>query len=158
MKHYKETKFEFNHNGYELFWLKQKNTYRNLWREVELFIIAFPSTYLVEKGFNAVQQLSTKSKNRLNISEKEELRLTHKSDIILLARHYKPQGCHYSKVICCSDLIANFIFIKLILLVYLRIECIKIKIVQRVLSFSLTKWVIIKMKFFFQFFSEGRDF
>jgi len=46
--------------------------------------MAFPSTYLAEKGFSAVQQLLTKSRNRLDICEKGDLRLmltSHKPDI-----------------------------------------------------------------------------
>lgn len=34
---------------------------------MELLIIAFLSTYLAEKGFSAIQQLLTKSKNKLEI-------------------------------------------------------------------------------------------
>lgn len=34
-----------------------------------LLIIAFPSIYLVEKDFNAIQQLRIKSRNRSEISE-----------------------------------------------------------------------------------------
>jgi hypothetical protein len=57
--------------------------------------MAFSSTYLVEKGFWAVQQLSTKSRNKLEIYEKEDLRLILTSiepDIILLAGNHQPQA------------------------------------------------------------------
>jgi len=57
--------------------------------------MAFPSTYLVEKGFSAVQQLLTKSRNRLDISEKGDLRLVLTSiepDIILLAGNHPLPG------------------------------------------------------------------
>ncbi|XP_008183405.1 protein ZBED8-like [Acyrthosiphon pisum] len=70
VKHNEEAKIDFKHNGYELFWLKQKTMYPQLWKEVELLIMAFPSTYLVEKGFSAVQQLLTKSRNKLEICER----------------------------------------------------------------------------------------
>jgi len=49
VKHNEEAKIDFKHNGYELFWLKQKTMYPQLWKEVELLIMAFPSTYLIEK-------------------------------------------------------------------------------------------------------------
>jgi hypothetical protein len=99
VKHNEEAKIDFKLNGYELFWLKQKITYPQLWKEVELLIMAFPSTYLVEKGFSAVQQLLTKSRNRLEISKKGDLRLMLTSiepDIISLAENHQSQGSHYS--------------------------------------------------------------
>jgi hypothetical protein len=37
---------------------------------MELLIKDFPSKYLVEKGFSVVHQLLTRSRNRLEISEK----------------------------------------------------------------------------------------
>lgn len=97
VKHNEEAKIDFKLNGYELFWLKQKITYPQLWKEVELLIMAFPSTYLVEKGFSAVQQLLTKSRNRLEISKKGDLRLMLTSiepDIISLAGNHQSQGSH----------------------------------------------------------------
>lgn len=72
--------------------------YKNqLWKEVELLIMVFPSTYLVEKGFIAVQQLWTKSRNKLEICEKGDLILmltSIESDIISLDENYQPQGSH----------------------------------------------------------------
>ncbi|KAL4104424.1 hypothetical protein QTP88_019725 [Uroleucon formosanum] len=97
VKHNEEAKIDFKHNGYELFWLKQKSMYPQLWKEVELLIMAFPSTYLVEKSFSAVQQLLTKSRNKLEICERGDLRLMLTSiepDIISLAGNHQPQGSH----------------------------------------------------------------
>lgn len=51
--------------------------YSLLWKEVELPIMAFPSTYLVEKYFSAVQQ--TTHYNRLDICEKGDLKLMQTS-------------------------------------------------------------------------------
>jgi len=71
--------------------------YPQLWKEVELLIMAFPSTYQVEKGFSAVQQLLTKSRNKLEICERGDLRLMLTSiepDIISLAGKHQPQGSH----------------------------------------------------------------
>ncbi|XP_050059713.1 SCAN domain-containing protein 3-like [Aphis gossypii] len=97
VKHNEEAKIDFKHKGYELFWLKQKTMYPQIWKEVELLIMAFPSTYLVEKGFSAVQQLLTKSRNKLEICERGDLRLMLTSiepDIISLAGKHQPQGSH----------------------------------------------------------------
>ncbi|KAL4152910.1 hypothetical protein QTP88_000743 [Uroleucon formosanum] len=69
--------------------------YPQLWKEVELLIMAFPSTCLVEKGFSAVQQLLTKLRNKLEICERGDLRLMLTSiepDIISLAGNHQPQG------------------------------------------------------------------
>ncbi|VVC45934.1 Hypothetical protein CINCED_3A004376 [Cinara cedri] len=63
VKHNEEVKLVFKHNEYELFWLKQKTMYPQLWKKVELLIMALLSTYLVEKNFSAVQQLLTKLRN-----------------------------------------------------------------------------------------------
>ncbi|KAL4148912.1 hypothetical protein QTP88_003051 [Uroleucon formosanum] len=97
VNHNEEAKIDFKHNGYELFWLKQKSMYPQLWKEVELLIMTFSSTYLVEKGFSAVQQLLTKSRNKLEICERGDLRLMLTSiepDIISLAGNHQPQGSH----------------------------------------------------------------
>lgn len=96
VKHNEEAKIDFKHNGYEWFWLKQKSMYSQLWKEVELLIMAFPSTYLVEKGFSAVQQLLIKSRNKLEISERGDLRLmlTIEPDIISLAGSHQSQDSH----------------------------------------------------------------
>jgi len=75
VKHNEETKIDIKHNGYELFWLKQKTIHPQLWKEVELLIMALPSTYLVEKGFSVVQLLLIKSRNKLEICERGDLRL-----------------------------------------------------------------------------------
>ncbi|GFY21935.1 uncharacterized protein TNCV_3295791 [Trichonephila clavipes] len=72
-----ELKVEFK-NGYQKFWL-QKNiplTYSTLYNITRKFLIAFPSSYLVERGFSAVADLLTKKKrNRLDITNREDLRL-----------------------------------------------------------------------------------
>ncbi|VVC40502.1 Hypothetical protein CINCED_3A016764 [Cinara cedri] len=57
--------------------------------------LTFPSTYLVEKGFSAVQQFLTKSRNELEICERGDLRLMLTSIepyIISLAGNHLPQG------------------------------------------------------------------
>nr|XP_042895582.1 SCAN domain-containing protein 3-like [Parasteatoda tepidariorum] len=49
-------------NGYQQFWLQKSipQLYPGLWSIVERFLIAFPSSYLCERGFSAVKTLQTK--------------------------------------------------------------------------------------------------
>ncbi|CAH1993401.1 unnamed protein product [Acanthoscelides obtectus] len=72
-----ELKVQFK-NGYQQFWL-QKNipvTYPVLWNIARKFLISFPSSYLVERGFSAVTNLLTKKRNKLDIISRGDLRLT----------------------------------------------------------------------------------
>ena len=41
----------------------------------KLFFIAFPTSYLAERGFGVVSQILTKARNRLNVVERGDLRL-----------------------------------------------------------------------------------
>ncbi|KAG9481570.1 hypothetical protein GDO78_010682 [Eleutherodactylus coqui] len=54
---------------------EEKNSYPILWQEVKLLVLAFPSMYLVERGFSTVQQLLTKARNELQIYVRGDLRL-----------------------------------------------------------------------------------
>lgn len=67
-------KFE---KGYQEFWLQEiiSTLYPELWKTVEKFLIAFPSSYLAERGFSAVTNLLSKKRNRLQISDRGDLRL-----------------------------------------------------------------------------------
>ena len=63
--------------SYQDFWL-QKNIsdlYPVLWNKVKIYFIAFPTSYLVERGFSAVAFLLSKQRNRLRITERGDLRL-----------------------------------------------------------------------------------
>ena len=51
------------------------NNFPNLWQVAKLLVLAFPTSYLVERGFSAVVQLLTKQINRLDISQCGDLRL-----------------------------------------------------------------------------------
>ncbi|CAH2007253.1 unnamed protein product [Acanthoscelides obtectus] len=51
-------------------------TYPVLWNIARKFLISFPSSYLVERGFSAVTNLLTKKRNRLDIISRGDLRLT----------------------------------------------------------------------------------
>lgn len=71
-----ELKVQFR-NGYQQFWLQKDIpvTYPVLWNTARKFLIAFPSSYLVERGFSAVINLITKNRNKLDIINREDLRL-----------------------------------------------------------------------------------
>ncbi|KAF2897441.1 hypothetical protein ILUMI_08735 [Ignelater luminosus] len=60
-----ELKVQFR-NGYQQFWLQKDIpvTYPVLWNTARKFLIAFPSLYLVERGFSAVANLLTKKKKQ----------------------------------------------------------------------------------------------
>uniref|UniRef100_A0ABM5G983 Zinc finger MYM-type protein 6-like n=1 Tax=Pogona vitticeps TaxID=103695 RepID=A0ABM5G983_9SAUR len=97
LKHDCEAQSHFQSYGYEAFWVKMRNTYPILWEEVKLLILAFPSTYLVERGFSAVQQILTKSRNMLKITERGDLRMRLTKmvpDIKKLASAHQAQGSH----------------------------------------------------------------
>ena len=46
-----------------------------MWNEVRAWILSFPTSYLVEKGFSVVTLLLSKQRNRLSISKEGDLRL-----------------------------------------------------------------------------------
>lgn len=50
--------------------------YPLLWDKAQLYVIAFPSSYLVESGFSRVFHLLSKARNRLDIVKKGDLRLS----------------------------------------------------------------------------------
>ncbi|CAH2018293.1 unnamed protein product [Acanthoscelides obtectus] len=70
-----ELKVQFK-NGYQQFWLQNNIhvTYPVLWNLARKFLISFPSSYLVERGFSAVTNLLTKKRNRLDIVSRGDLR------------------------------------------------------------------------------------
>ncbi|KFD66392.1 hypothetical protein M514_05786 [Trichuris suis] len=64
--------------------------------KVQIFFIAFPSTYLVECGFSKVAAL-TKSRNRMDVATRGDMRLSLSNlepDIMKLAKNCQPQGSH----------------------------------------------------------------
>ncbi|CAH1954241.1 unnamed protein product [Acanthoscelides obtectus] len=93
-----ELKVQFK-NGYQQFWLQNNKpvTYPVLWNIARKFLISFPSSYLVERGFSAVTNLLTKERNRLDIISRGDLRLTLTKltpnvDNLLLKHQTKPRG------------------------------------------------------------------
>ncbi|XP_076324343.1 SCAN domain-containing protein 3-like [Tachypleus tridentatus] len=71
--------------------------YPLLWDKAQLYVIAFPTSYLVESGFSRISQLLSKVRNRLDIVKRGDVRLSLTSmepDIKKLAEHHQPQGSH----------------------------------------------------------------
>ncbi|XP_068220908.1 protein FAM200A-like [Palaemon carinicauda] len=71
--------------------------YPLLWDRAQIYVIAFPTSYLVESGFSRVSQLLSKARNRLGIVKTGDFRLSLTSmepDIKKLAEQHQPQGPH----------------------------------------------------------------
>ncbi|GBP21522.1 SCAN domain-containing protein 3 [Eumeta japonica] len=70
-----ELKVKFR-KGYQTFWLQAEipEKYPGLWEIARKFLIAFPSSFLVERSFSAVTNLLTKKRSKLNITERGDLR------------------------------------------------------------------------------------
>lgn len=66
-----ELKVQFK-KGYQLFWLPKDipDTYPILWNIIRKFLIAFPSSYLVERGFSTVTNLLLNTRNKLDITNR----------------------------------------------------------------------------------------
>ena len=69
-----KTKFK---TFYQAFWVQTatRKRYPTLWKDIKLFFIAFPTSYLVERRFGAVSRFLTKQRKKLNITERGDLRL-----------------------------------------------------------------------------------
>ena len=102
VRHDEESKFDFYCGVYVQLWQNQKmpNLYPNMWKICLKLLITFPISYLVEEGFSAVNQILTKKRNVLGISEigDNPLMLTKiKQDIWDLISKHQPQGSHRNK-------------------------------------------------------------
>ncbi|KAK2717858.1 hypothetical protein QYM36_006606 [Artemia franciscana] len=63
----------------------------------KFYVIAFPTSYLVEAGFSRVSQMLSKDRNRLDIVKRSDLRLLLTSiepNIKKLVEKHQPQGSH----------------------------------------------------------------
>lgn len=92
-----EAKSLFSLRGYQQMWITMRKKYPNLWKDVELVFLAFPTTYLVEAGFSVVTNLLSKKRNRLNICFSGDLRLcltNFSPDIHNLTAKHQAQGSH----------------------------------------------------------------
>ena len=76
LKNYFEIKPLFK-KSYQSFWITVvvEKKYHSLWERIKILFIAFPTSYLVERGFSAVTRLLTKQRNRLQITDRGDLRL-----------------------------------------------------------------------------------
>jgi zinc finger BED domain-containing protein 5/7/8/9 len=85
--------------SYQDFWLQSTIPirYPTLWTIVENLLIAFPTSYLVERGFSAVCRLLTKQRNRLQVDVRGDLRLLLTNitpDVDKLITHHQPHPSH----------------------------------------------------------------
>jgi hypothetical protein len=88
---------QFSENQYDVLWYSLSDRYPVLWASVNFFVLSFPASYLVEKGFSAVVDLLTKKRNRLNIIERGDLRLyitNFKPNVQALAAKHTAQRSH----------------------------------------------------------------
>ncbi|KAJ8049578.1 Zinc finger BED domain-containing protein 5 [Holothuria leucospilota] len=70
-----EAKARFSLHEYDKLWILKQEEYHAIWKEAKLLLMAFPTPYLVEGGFSTVMVLLTKYRNRLDITERDVLRL-----------------------------------------------------------------------------------
>ena len=89
----------FTQCEYNAFWMKKEvsERYPHIYQTVKLMFVAFPSSYLVEKGFSTVVNLLTKLRNRLEISTRGDLRLfltQLEPDVVKLAKSHQSQGSY----------------------------------------------------------------
>ena len=71
--------------------------YPQLWPKVEFLLLAFPTSYLVECGFSRVNMMLTKSRNRLDIMHRGDIRMALTKltpNVEKLAEQHQPQGSH----------------------------------------------------------------
>ena len=65
----------FRRKGLREFWINENNVakYPQLCAVVEPFLLAFPSSYMVEAGFSHANAVLTKQRNRLSLEERGDL-------------------------------------------------------------------------------------
>jgi hypothetical protein len=81
------------------FWIQPtiSRLYPRVWAAARIFFIGFPSSYLVERGFSAVTNIITKKRNRLQITERGDLRLNLtriEPNVKKLAQTHQAQPSH----------------------------------------------------------------
>ena len=96
IKNNKEVKITF-WKGLSSFGIEVSEKYPQVCIKVKLFVLAFPSSYLTESGFSAVKHALSKSRNKLDVAQRDDLILllsNFKPDILKLAKIHQPQGSH----------------------------------------------------------------
>ena len=76
---------------------KMHKQYPILWNKVQVLFVAFPTSYLVERGFSVVSLILTKQRQKLQIHERSDLRLFLTNllpDISRLVEDHQAQGSH----------------------------------------------------------------
>ncbi|CAI9726368.1 Hypothetical predicted protein [Octopus vulgaris] len=86
-------------NGKEGLWYHQSilNSYPNLWKHLKLLLLAFPTSYLVESGFNHVGTLFSHKRIGLDVIQRGDLRLKStslKPNVSALAASHQTHGSH----------------------------------------------------------------
>ncbi|GFR09204.1 uncharacterized protein TNCT_523721 [Trichonephila clavata] len=99
LKYDEESKNSFNKHGITKLWQNKKmlKLYPKMWENMKNILIQFPTSYLVESGFSAVNNIMSKQRNRLNITERGDLRsfLTKiEPDINEIISKHQAQGSH----------------------------------------------------------------
>ena len=99
LRYDEESKRNFNNGGYMQLWQNKKmsNVYPNMWKKILKLLIAFPTSYLVESGFSAVNHILTKNRNALKITERGGIRLfltKFEPNILNLVSKHQAQGSH----------------------------------------------------------------
>ena len=94
-----EAEVAHRHGGYKAMWLRPSIPllYPRLWSKVEFLLLAFPTSYLVECGFSRLSMLLTKSRNRLDVKDRGDIRmaLTEMTpNVKKLAEQHQAQGSH----------------------------------------------------------------
>ena len=76
---------------------KVSELYPHIYKTVKLMFVAFPPSYLVEKGFSTIVNLLTEQRNRLERSTRCDLRpflAQLEPDVVKLAKSHQSQGSH----------------------------------------------------------------
>lgn len=99
LQHNTTAQARFKHGGHQKLWMNQDvlKKYPLLWNNLKLLLLAFPTSYLVETGFSRVMHLLSKTRNRLDIEKRGDLRLSltaFKPRIDKLAALHQSQGSH----------------------------------------------------------------
>ena len=94
-----EAKALFNRLGSCCFWINSTTAEKSplMWENAKLFLIPFPTSYLVEKGFSAVTRILSKYRNRLDLVKRGDLRLlltNMESNIKDIIAKHEAQGSH----------------------------------------------------------------
>ncbi|GFQ89843.1 uncharacterized protein TNCT_153711 [Trichonephila clavata] len=99
LKYDEESKNSFNKHGIAKLWQNKKmpKLYPKMWENMKNILIPFPTSYLVEYGLSAVNNIMSKQRNRLNITERRDPRLfltKIEPDINEIISKHQAQGSH----------------------------------------------------------------